>query len=46
MKVDEEGKKVSKNNKRWIVILSEIKENKNLEEVKEMFYGEGCNRII
>ncbi|XP_011647977.1 cell wall protein RBR3 isoform X2 [Pogonomyrmex barbatus] len=46
VQVDEEGQKVRPNHKRCIVILREIPDSTPLEDVKNLFSGEGCPRII
>ncbi|XP_012257082.2 la-related protein 4 isoform X2 [Athalia rosae] len=46
VQVDEEGQKVRPNHKRCIVILREIPDNTPLDDVKNLFSGEGCPRLI
>lgn len=46
VQVDEEGQKVRPNHKRCIVILREIPDSTPLEDVKNLFSGEGCPRLI
>ncbi|XP_012287477.1 la-related protein 4 isoform X2 [Orussus abietinus] len=46
VQVDEEGQKVRPNHKRCIVILREIPDCTPLEDVKNLFSGEGCPRLI
>ncbi|GLV42787.1 La-related protein 4B [Carabus blaptoides fortunei] len=46
VQVDEEGIKVRPNHKRCIVILREIPDNTPLEDVKNLFAGENCPRLI
>ncbi|EEB19665.1 lupus la ribonucleoprotein, putative [Pediculus humanus corporis] len=46
VQVDEEGQKVRPNHKRCIVILREIPDSTPLEEIKNLFSGEGCPRLI
>ncbi|CAH1975430.1 unnamed protein product [Acanthoscelides obtectus] len=46
VQVDEEGIKVRPNHKRCIVILREIPDNTPIEDVKNLFSGENCPRMI
>lgn len=46
VQVDEEGQKVRPNHKRCIVILREIPDSTPLEDVKGLFSGKGCPRLI
>ncbi|KAF6201477.1 hypothetical protein GE061_003868 [Apolygus lucorum] len=46
VQVDDEGQKVRPNHKRCIVILREIPESTPLEEVKGLFSGKGCPKLI
>lgn len=46
VQVDEEGLKVRPNHKRCIVILREIPENTPIEDIKNIFSGENCPRVI
>lgn len=46
VQVDEEGQKVRPNHKRCIVILREIPDSTPLDDVKNLFSGEGCPRLI
>ncbi|XP_043286370.1 la-related protein Larp4B isoform X2 [Venturia canescens] len=46
VQVDEEGQKVRPNHKRCIVILREIPDSTPIEDVKNLFSGEGCPRLI
>ncbi|ENN76054.1 hypothetical protein D910_08074 [Dendroctonus ponderosae] len=46
VQVDEEGLKVRPNHKRCIVILREIPDNTPLDDVKNLFSGENCPKLI
>ncbi|XP_014262241.1 la-related protein 4 isoform X3 [Cimex lectularius] len=46
LQVDDEGQKVRPNHKRCIVILREIPDSTPLEEVKGLFSGKGCPKLI
>lgn len=46
VQVDDEGIKVRPNHKRCIVILREISDSTPLEEVKGLFSGKGCPKLI
>ncbi|XP_039285902.1 la-related protein 4 isoform X6 [Nilaparvata lugens] len=46
VQVDEEGLKVRPNHKRCIVILREIPDSTPLEDVKALFSGKGCPKLI
>ncbi|KAK6626982.1 hypothetical protein RUM44_009459 [Polyplax serrata] len=46
VQVDEEGQKVRPNHKRCIVILREIPDSTPLDDIKNLFSGEGCPKLI